>query len=524
MLRLDTEDYITPESNDAALAIAEALFNCGVRATFPLVGEKIRFLRDCGREDVLHALNGHELGYHTNLHSFHPTVAERLEDLGWESGRRTFEESERAGIETFADVFDRVPSCYTQAGGNWVPHAYPALRKWGIRFHYSEGWNSYLDFGPEPYFYGGVLSWSAPVPAPKPFLSGLPENLEEAKRQFDEAYEQITAAGDASAGESANGFINIVAHPTELISLEFWDAVNFGRGRNTPKGLWRSPRLRSASDVKAALSALVEYVTYTQAKPGVQFITAGEFIEMHPDPAYHRLYSRDACLTLAGRIGRSAKGESETRLLLGPQGLDEVTLSAAEVFTLLVLGLDLDVEGGVQSLLTAGAQPLRFVWGPETLPSSSAFGQGNAVGSPSGLGKTISWEPFLAAWSRVRQDLISTHAVPPSVEVNGLTLLPEEFLVGVADAWLAPSWPPESVTVRPVTRAFEQHVKQVDRLHWDWPIFRPDFRPMNLLEATRAQSWTFKPVRGRFTAGGDPIERGPMDEGRSSDRVGEGAR
>src|ERR1700744_1193630 len=75
ILWFDTEDYLLPASDDAALRLAEFLADQGIRATFKVVGEKARTLERRERFDVLAALKKHEIGYHSNWHSVQPTPA-----------------------------------------------------------------------------------------------------------------------------------------------------------------------------------------------------------------------------------------------------------------------------------------------------------------------------------------------------------------------------------------------------------------------------------------------------------------
>src|SRR5436305_6956819 len=84
ILWFDTEDYILPASDDAALRVAEFLTAEKVRATFKVVGEKARTLRRRKRADVIAALKKHEIGYHSNFHSVQPTPALYLSNLGWD--------------------------------------------------------------------------------------------------------------------------------------------------------------------------------------------------------------------------------------------------------------------------------------------------------------------------------------------------------------------------------------------------------------------------------------------------------
>jgi hypothetical protein len=89
-LWFDTEDYLLPASDDAAKRLAELLTERGIRATFKMVGEKARVLEQRDRRDVIDALRKHDIGYHTNLHSVHPTPAEYLSECGLLDGVAEF--------------------------------------------------------------------------------------------------------------------------------------------------------------------------------------------------------------------------------------------------------------------------------------------------------------------------------------------------------------------------------------------------------------------------------------------------
>src|SRR6185369_7650910 len=98
VLWFDTEDYVEPAADDAALRIATDLTGLGVRATFKVVGEKARVLEQRGRWDVVRALALHEIGYHSNFHSIPPAPSVYLRDLGYVEGAAEFERRERSGV------------------------------------------------------------------------------------------------------------------------------------------------------------------------------------------------------------------------------------------------------------------------------------------------------------------------------------------------------------------------------------------------------------------------------------------
>ena len=80
VLWFDTEDYIEPACDDAALRLAPDLDAQGARATFKVVGEMARTVEARGRQDVVRALSLHDIGYHPNFHSIPPAPAAYLRE------------------------------------------------------------------------------------------------------------------------------------------------------------------------------------------------------------------------------------------------------------------------------------------------------------------------------------------------------------------------------------------------------------------------------------------------------------
>ena len=139
VLWFDTEDYIEPAADDAALRLATDLDKLGVRATFKVVGEKARVLESRGRTDVIRALAHHDIGYHSNYHSIQPTPALYLRGMGWLDGAAEFERRERPGVDDIRRIFGVIPSCYGQPGSSWGPQTYRALLRMGIPVYLDEG-------------------------------------------------------------------------------------------------------------------------------------------------------------------------------------------------------------------------------------------------------------------------------------------------------------------------------------------------------------------------------------------------
>src|SRR5581483_77374 len=156
ILWFDTEDYILPESDNAAKRLAAFLTRQHVNATFKIVGEKARVLERRGRRDVIGALAEQEIGYHSNLHSQHPTPAEYESDLEWSEGVEEFTRRERAGFDDVVRILGQAPTCYGQPGSSWTPQAFGALKKWGVKVYLDEG--EQVGLNGRPFWYGGLLN------------------------------------------------------------------------------------------------------------------------------------------------------------------------------------------------------------------------------------------------------------------------------------------------------------------------------------------------------------------------------
>ena len=101
LLWFDTEDYIEPAADDAALRLATELTQRSVRATFKVVGEKARVMEQRNRVDVIRALARHDIGYHSEYHSIPPAPAVYLEKLGFSTEPPSLNAGKETGLVTY---------------------------------------------------------------------------------------------------------------------------------------------------------------------------------------------------------------------------------------------------------------------------------------------------------------------------------------------------------------------------------------------------------------------------------------
>jgi hypothetical protein len=436
-LWFDTEDFVEPASDDAALRIANDLTALGVRATFKVVAEKARALERNNRGDVIRALALHDVGYHSENHSLPPSPAVYLNGLGYNDGAAEFLRREGPGAEEVRRVFGVIPSCYGQPGSSWAPQSNPALRKLGIPVYLDEG--SQVGLNEQPFWYGGLLyifhmgrfvlraSLDPQVPARR------------ALDEFDAAANQIQRRG--------GGLISIYYHPTEFVATAFWDAVNFAHGASREPSEWKKPPRRTPQDTERCYQVLRDYVAHALKRPGVRFVTARELAQLYT--------GADAPTVDAARI--RAHLRKGVTWLETPAG----AISPAEM---------------LQSLL--GLEP-RFIEGPEARWETTL------------KAATVS----RAAFDRARKDAADfirvRGAVPPRVWFGSLYLSPADFLATLAGDDGAAA----RVAVRTGALLFERHFATDAGRAFHWAIHPAGFAPEALMDLARLQGWTLKPAR-----------------------------
>ncbi len=433
LLWFDTEDYIEPSADDAALRLARELTQRGVRATFKIVGEKARVLEQRGRQDVLRALAGHDIGYHSNYHSIHPAPAEYLAEMGLLDGAAEFTRREEPGLRDLQRLFGVTPSCYGQPGNSWAPQANLALRQWGVPVYMDDG--SHVNFDQQPFWYGGLLYIYNL--GPNTMRTGLddPRSLDDAKRKFDAAVAALRQRG--------GGIVQTYYHPTEFVTTEFWDGVNFRHGANPERALWQRPNQRTPESSAQAFRLFLAFVDHVRQTPGVRIVTARDM------PQYFAARDSAAPGSAARRLAGSIDahdGYSPADLLLSLLGLPAG-----------------HVDGPLRRVGTTWVAPEipRAAW-TSAVADAAAF---------------------------IRQ----SHRLPDSVAIGSQRLSLPDFAATLAGGQQdgAP------VRLRRGRLELEKRIGTDAAKLYDWVIHPAGFAPEGLLELARLQAWTLKPARLR---------------------------
>jgi hypothetical protein len=454
-LWFDTEDYLLPASDDAALRLATWLHEEGVRATFKVVGEKARTLERRGRRDVIDALKRHEIGYHSNFHSTHPTPATYLSTLGWDDGVAEFERREGPGVEDCRRLFGQNPSCYGQPGSSWGPQSFGAMKKWGMSAYLDAG--SHVGLDKKAHYYGGLLTLFDLRYTLRTGLGG-PQDVEKAKDAFAKAKERILKEG--------GGIVHIYYHPCEWVHTQFWDGANFMHGANPPRELWKLPAQKTPEQTKAAFESIEAYIRWIKEQADVRFVTATEASRLYRDKARGREFSVQELREIAQAVTEDVSFQRR----------GELALAASEVFLLLNT---LVVDRGR---------------GPVRLPDTPL----GPVTPVTPLEKPVSadWSQFARTAADV-DDFVRRHnRLPPTVWLGAVGVPPEAYLGALARAAieLLDGKQPASAEIRPARLECARYVANDGPNLWGWVIFPRGFLAPSMMELAKRQSWTVKPA------------------------------
>lgn len=460
VLWFDTEDYLLPASDDAALRLARFLSAEKVRATFKVVGEKARTLERRKRTDVIEALKKHEIGYHSNWHSTQPSPALYLADLGWDEGVAEFDRRERPGLDDVKRIFGQAPSCYGQPGSSWGPQSFGAMRKWGMPVYLDGGIHVKLDG--KPHYYCGILNLYALEHTLRADLK-KPGELGAAQERFLAARKKLHAEG--------GGIISVFYHPCEFVHKEFWDGVNFKKGANPPRDQWKLPAAKTAEESKIAYQVFEDCIRFMKRFDDVHFITASDAARLWADKApLHKYAAEDV-----KRIARNMQD------LVTFQKHGDRALAASEIFALLNAYV---VERG------AGKDVQTISW------QGTPYGPSRAVPALT-EGVTVPGEQFLRTAGDVADYLRHHGRIPTAVWLGSTRVPPESYLRSLAEValLLADGKPvPERIELKPAKLAVAAHVSDDVPKLWGWVIFPPDFRAPAMMELAKRQAWTLKPA------------------------------
>lgn len=462
----DVEDFITPESDDPPKWIAEFFAGRQYKTTFKIVAEKIRALKERDRQDVINAIAEHDVGFHMNNHSIHPTIYEYLKNKTWQEGAREFERREAAGYKLVRETFQRVPSCFGHPGPAWAAECYPALAKWGIKTYLDE--TPILRLNDKPYWYCNILN-----------IQGIGSNFIYLDRRFDESkglrqvkkdyrkiYNRLRKTGPAVA--------SILLHPHTLVTQKFWDSINFAQGRNRPRNQYEKPPPQPPAMISRLRKQFEEFVDYTASLPGSRLIDATDAAEIFLDEAKTRIFGLNDLLQLASKITRRVSFVK----------IDGFFLAASEA-----LGL-------IASALAEYAETSRL---PDDLRIIEILGPSKRVKTRGP--RNLPTSKFLQGCVSVRNQIRDKRKVPDVIRIDSTFVSPADYLMASARLLrilLNKRNLPASVTIKKAILDSEKYLSPGDFYKaFRWDVLPTSFKAPDLIKHAKLQTWTLKPATSR---------------------------
>jgi len=451
----DTEDFILPPADDAALRLAEMFSQRNVQATFKIVCEKARVLEERGRDDVILALAKNDIAYHSTYHSVHPTPSEYCRDLNWQEGVAEFVRREGAGLETLRRVFGVNASCYGQPGGSWTPQSYAALHTFQIPLYLDV--TSHVNVNDRPFWYCGILNilelgdcvlrtgWTD-------------DEVKQACAQFDRVQEKL--------GREGGGIISIYYHPCEFVHRQFWDGVNFSHGANPPRSEWKLPPLKSPAEQEQCFHAFETYLDHIVHRPNVRLVTAREIPSLYPDRVYSHPLTQGDVRTIAQAFDKELSYvDLDTRIVSAAEGLLALSHFVAEI----------DKDSPPTEVA------LEFAYGPASKPQRFIT-EG-----------TFSWDAIQQAARDLTDAVRTTKQLPSVVWLAGQPVRPEDFAVTLA-SMVAAGRHSEDRPLRQGELKAGKYVADDSPGLWGWVVFPRGFNAPHMMEIAQLQAWTIKPA------------------------------
>jgi hypothetical protein len=454
----DEEDYITPAADgldDLLKMLADVMTEEKVSGTFFVIGERLRCLRDRGRQDVLNAIARHDIGSHTNRGSIHPTVTERMEHSDWADGTARMAADELAGFAEMEAILGRPVLSLARHGGSYCPQLLAVLGQRGLPYVYSPA-----------RLPGHHVTW---------FCNTL--NFFECMTLFQEAYlsretflqteKEFFEMVEAHKGFDWVAVFN--SHPCMLKTSEFWD-LNYYRGANPPPAAWRRPPFRPNFDPKAVRENWAFHCQRLRGNPALKIGTITEF---------------------AAEFARQAEGAGPAELAYLARRAAESDepfftdrFSAAEILDLLARWYLARAEGrDIQNLAR------RNVLGPVQMPL--------AVPTARCLEASALWRLAHGLVAAVE----STGMLPSRLHCGeGPLGVAGEIGLGSALAALGMALSEKGLPESVPTRTVAPYLKEAGDLEANvrnfirWACHRPDLDPTTICRLTLLQSWTLKPA------------------------------
>ena len=455
----DEEDYITPAEaglDDLLKMLADVMAEEKVSGTFFVIGERLRCLRERGRQDVIDAIGKHDIGSHTNMGSIHPTLTERVEHADWADGMARMAADELAGVTEMESLLAKPVLSLARHGGSYCPQLLAVLGQRRLPYVYSPA-----------RLPGHNITW---------FCNTL--NFFECTTVFQEAYlsrktflkkeTDFLEMIHACQGHDWAAVFN--SHPCMIKTKEFWD-LNYYRGANPLPGAWCVPECRPGYDINAVRDNWAFHCRRLRDDPSIKLGTIAEFA------AEFNQQATEADTVELAHLARIAAGCD------APFFTDR--FSAAEILDLLARWHLSRVQNiDIQQITRRNV--LGPVQTPLAVPTARQLDTSALVRVAHGLVAAVDTTGMLPSRIRCGEGPLGSAG---------------EIGTGTALAALGAALSADGIPGAVPTRIVAPYIKQAEEIAANarveisgWPCHRPDLDPSTICRLTLLQSWTLKPA------------------------------
>ncbi len=261
----DVEDYVHPHGADGILYSAQILQKAGVKGCFNIVGRLAEALVKWGRQDVIDALQYHEIDLHSLAHSFHPTINEYTDTADYEAALEEFLRQEKEAVEIIDRIFGKKEHIAACPPGNNVSYvAHYGYAQMGCRVYAGDFVSDRLCG--RPMHYCNLLSTDYNLCLDSYLRETTPEKMKE----------------DLDVLAKTKEVYTVYHHPAMGIVKNYWDLMNF-YAKNTPEGEYQYAESYSPEEIKAFYDKFAIYVDLIQKDGRFEIVTQKQLAEQYYD-------------------------------------------------------------------------------------------------------------------------------------------------------------------------------------------------------------------------------------------------
>ena len=455
----DVEDFMTPPEiglDDLVKMLADVMTAEQVTGTFFLIGEKMRCLRNRGRQDVLESLRRHDVGSHVNMGSIHPTVTERMEHADWCDGVARMLADEVAGVREMTEILGAPVRSLARHGGSYSPQLVAALGKMSLPYINSP---SRLPKHNITWYCNNLNFYGCYIPFQEDYFTL--ESFLKREKQFFALCEE----------RKDDDWIGIFHSHPEKIKMTFFGCQNYYKGIYTPPEQCKIPEVRDDFNMEALRKHWTLHCSRLKADSR---FTVKSFSQ------------------LAAEFGQQAASADTRELkILAQQAADAKMpfftdrFTAAEIVDLLARAyLHRTQHGKLPSTL-----PRRDVMGPSQMPLSTPTARHLTPEALRrvALGVDTAIEFSGAVPSRIRSGEGTLGSMGEVGLGSALVALGRALTADKLDITV------ETCPVDPYPREGDGIVKEASEFK-SWNPHRADLDMADILRHTALQSWTLKPA------------------------------